>query len=216
MTDVISDITAPVLGETGEPCRECGAPLAEDQRYCLNCGARRGAPRVEIQRPAPAAVAPAATSVARGRTWHAGGATAVAGVATLLLAMGVGVLIGRAGRSSTPDRASAPAQVISVSGAPAAGGPAAATTGAGPSTPATTRHHKRPHATSRRAGGTGSSAVKGGSKASNPTVKKLSKLSPKAYQKQSEKLPKTVGTGGKAPPKDNKPAAGGGGFQAIG
>ncbi len=25
-----------------QPCAECGAPLASDQRYCLSCGARRG------------------------------------------------------------------------------------------------------------------------------------------------------------------------------
>jgi len=41
-------------------------------------------------------------------------------------------------------------------------------------------------------------------------------LSPKGYQKQSQKLPKTLGTGGKPPPKDNKKPAGGGGFQSIG
>src|SRR4051794_5050924 len=28
-------------------CTECAAPLADDQRYCLHCGARRGAPRVD-------------------------------------------------------------------------------------------------------------------------------------------------------------------------
>jgi phosphatidylinositol-3-phosphatase len=31
-----------VPGRTGEKCAECGEPLAPDQRYCLNCGARRG------------------------------------------------------------------------------------------------------------------------------------------------------------------------------
>ncbi len=33
----------------GEPCEECGAPLAADQRYCLNCGQRRGEPRVDYR-----------------------------------------------------------------------------------------------------------------------------------------------------------------------
>ena len=41
--------TTQVLGEAGETCRECGAPLAADQRYCLNCGRRRGEPRVDFQ-----------------------------------------------------------------------------------------------------------------------------------------------------------------------
>jgi hypothetical protein len=211
MTDVTSEITVPILGQAGEPCRECGAPLAEDQRYCLACGARRGAPRVELGRAAPPP-APAPPEPRRPR--RAGGATAIAGVATLLLAMGVGVLIGRAGRADTT-RASAPAQVISVSGGGAPSGAAATTTGGETSSPATARrHHKAKHAKARHA--SGSSGVKGGSKASNPTVQKLSKLSPKEYQKQSQKLPKTVGTGGKPPPKDNKKPAGGGGFEEIG
>jgi hypothetical protein len=33
------DIHAPTLGTRGEPCASCGAPLAGDQRYYLECGA---------------------------------------------------------------------------------------------------------------------------------------------------------------------------------
>ena len=40
------DIHAPTLGAQGEPCAGCGAPLAGDQRYCLECGARRSQARV--------------------------------------------------------------------------------------------------------------------------------------------------------------------------
>jgi hypothetical protein len=29
------------------PCRSCGSPLAADQRYCLDCGERNGAPRLD-------------------------------------------------------------------------------------------------------------------------------------------------------------------------
>jgi hypothetical protein len=29
------------------PCRTCGSPLAADQRYCLQCGERNGAPRLD-------------------------------------------------------------------------------------------------------------------------------------------------------------------------
>jgi len=32
----------PRIGPPGEPCHECATPLAEDQRYCLECGMRRG------------------------------------------------------------------------------------------------------------------------------------------------------------------------------
>jgi len=47
--------------------------------------------------------------------------TVFAGVGVLLLAMGVGVLIGRSGSPSSPKQSAAPAQVISVSSTPAAG-----------------------------------------------------------------------------------------------
>src|SRR4051794_16365522 len=29
------------------PCRTCGSPLADDQRYCLECGSRNGPPRLD-------------------------------------------------------------------------------------------------------------------------------------------------------------------------
>jgi hypothetical protein len=47
-------------------------------------------------------------------------------------------------------------------------------------------------------------------------VKDLNNSSGSDYQKKSEKLPKQVGTSGKAPPKDNKPAGGGSDFEDIG
>jgi hypothetical protein len=47
-------------------------------------------------------------------------------------------------------------------------------------------------------------------------VKNLDKSSGSDYQKKSQKLPKQVGTGGKPPPKDNKPAGGGSDFEDIG
>ncbi len=34
--------------DAGERCTGCGATLAEDQRYCLHCGARRGLPRLDF------------------------------------------------------------------------------------------------------------------------------------------------------------------------
>jgi hypothetical protein len=118
-------------------CVSCDAPLASDQRYCLNCGERRGKSRL----PVPGTVAPdvptaAPTSERRreaNRRRLSSGATLVAGIATLLLALGVGVEIGRTdkGSSSTPARASAPpVQVVTVGGS---GG-----TGAAGTTPSAT------------------------------------------------------------------------------
>ena len=36
------------LGMEGEGCSACGAPLATDQRYCLNCGQARTGPRLDF------------------------------------------------------------------------------------------------------------------------------------------------------------------------
>jgi len=123
--------TQPVQAEGG--CRACGAPLAADQRYCLECGERAGAPRgsqtVPLAPPAPPLEAGGQTSAspahAAAETPRVGTATLLAGVGVLLLAMGVGVLIGRSAAGKTT---AAPAQVISVPAASGAG--AQNTTGA--------------------------------------------------------------------------------------
>ncbi len=102
--------------------------MAEDQRYCLECGERRGAmssvllggPPVSTQAAAPPATPPSPPRDSRGADTPRGSAvTVIAGVGVLLLAMGVGVLIGRSGGSKPS--APAAAQVISVSTAPASG-----------------------------------------------------------------------------------------------
>lgn len=201
-------ITTQTPAVAAEPCASCGAQVAGDQRYCLNCGARRGDARVPFMEilggKAPAPV-PVAAAGAVERTPSQRNLTIVASIGCLLLALGVGVLIGHGGRDTTP-ASSSPAQVISVqgSGSGAAAAPAA-TTGAGAK-----------KASKAKKGGSGSAASAGASHATNKTIKNLDKLSPEQYQKQSQKLPKTVGTGGKAPPKDNKAPAGGGSFQDFG
>ncbi len=101
--------------------------MAADQRYCLECGERRAAMSSVLRGgpptggneasgppspPAPPGAPPADASWQRGNTL-----TVIAGVGVLLLAMGVGVLIGRSG-SSKP--AAAPPQVISVASTPSA------------------------------------------------------------------------------------------------
>jgi hypothetical protein len=105
----------------GDQCTSCGAPLAPDQRYCVQCGQRRGQSRLPVAQPV-AAAAPVRES-RMPRLGH--NAALIAGVGTLLLAMGVGVLIGRSGEKS-PSNAAAPAQVITVGGAGGTAGTAAA------------------------------------------------------------------------------------------
>jgi len=115
---------------TGEQCAACGSPLARDQRYCVACGERRGKPRLPFMdgRPRQVPVAAAPAPPPRRRAGASPGTTLVAGVATLVLAMGVGVLIGRSGgNGSGGGRAAAPpVQVVTVAGS--GGGSAADTT----------------------------------------------------------------------------------------
>jgi hypothetical protein len=84
-------------------CASCDAPLAEDQRYCLECGARRNGARLPFMengaRPAPPSADPSAPArTDRGfQAWAITPSMAAAGVALAVLFLGVGVLIGRSG-----------------------------------------------------------------------------------------------------------------------
>jgi hypothetical protein len=114
--------------ETISTCAACGAPLAGDQRYCLECGERR--PGVsEFLRSGPPRAA-AASAVPPGSRPPGGPApeqpprgnalSLLAGVGVLLLAMGVGVLIGRSGGGTA--RSAPPAEVVTVAGTGASTG----------------------------------------------------------------------------------------------
>ena len=109
--------TQQFVGATvGDRCAACGTQLATDQKYCLNCGERRGKPRFALgSSPAPAAAAPAATSRPPKKQRLSSSTALVAGVGTLLLAMGVGVLIGHTDNGSSKNT-NAPAQIITVGG----------------------------------------------------------------------------------------------------
>jgi hypothetical protein len=126
MGTTLENLHAPTLGEHGEPCAVCGAPLAGDQRYCLECGARRADARVpfmDVLAPAaaaPEAVAPPST---RGPS-EISPATAALGVALAVLFLGVGVLVGRSGGSGSKN-AAAPAPSVVTVGGPSTAGPAA-------------------------------------------------------------------------------------------
>ena len=114
-------------------CRACAAPLAADQRYCLECGE----PGPRARRPLPAALRPPATPAAAAglpasRLAGVTPASGLAGVACLLLAIGIGVLIGRSGGGEQV--AAAP---ITISGAAAS----AAANGATPSAAAPVAFH---------------------------------------------------------------------------
>ncbi len=122
--------STPPLGGPGERCRSCAAPLAEDQRYCLNCGQRRAETRVarefllHTDRPdltdssrvaAPAAPAPAAFGP---RTISPMGAAA--GLGLLLFAVLTGATLGNRAEPT----AAAPQTLVAM---PASTTPAAST-----------------------------------------------------------------------------------------
>jgi hypothetical protein len=129
-------------------------------------------------------------------TWQRGNAlTLIAGIGVLLLAMGVGVLIGRSGGSSSTG-AAAP-QVITVGGA----GTGAANTTPTPTTPAET-----PAAKSAAGAAAGAAAAKHKAKEAGvgatpgkpapPTVlKNLRTGSGQSYEQKSKNLPNVVSTG---------------------
>jgi len=131
----------------GDRCVTCEAPLASDQRYCLTCGERRGRSRFSAaQTTVHAAEAPPKSPDGPReppRRRIASGTTLVTGIATLLLAMGVGVEIGRISNANNGTagqaRASAPSvQVVTVG---SGGGATAATTT--PSTSASTKTNSK-------------------------------------------------------------------------
>ena len=161
-----------------ERCSSCDATLAADQRYCVECGQRRGAARFSAQPAAQPAPEPRKPRLARATS----GTTLVGGVATLLLALGVGVLIGRSGEHGTTT-AKTPVQVVTFSGGaqPAAGATAAVT-----ATPTA------------RAGAKVAAAKAAKSAASKPvssTTNEIAKSVPKAVVK--------IGTPGKGPGYEN-------------
>lgn len=96
MTTQVEEVRRP---QTYEPCEECGAPMDPQQRYCVNCAARRGNganPSSRYfasmsKRARPPLVRPAAKQSPTSR------AAAVGFFALLPIAVVVGVAIGRSG-----------------------------------------------------------------------------------------------------------------------
>jgi hypothetical protein len=198
-------------------CAYCGSSLADDQRYCLECGGRQVVARSPfLERftpPGTPAVAhpsglPGLQGSAAGTFGRPPGVTVLAGLGVLLLAMGVGVLVGRA---AAPRPAAAPAQVITVA-APAVGsaGSGAAGEGAplGASPSGASEHGSSPSSSpsSSRGGashgsstspsrGSSSSGAGAGSKGQGGTPKSKAPSSGESYEQKSRSLPNVVTTG---------------------
>lgn len=88
-----------LLGGPGtDRCSECGAELAADQRYCVECGTRRGRPRFTLPAGAAAAGAQPAAVAAQQPFNRSplGGPMLLLALVAVLVALGIGVLIGNA------------------------------------------------------------------------------------------------------------------------
>jgi hypothetical protein len=163
-------VSASLVASAGDKCSECGAKLAADQRYCVECGTRRGEARIPFMdgllRPAPEAAAAPPRRPRRVRMTANG--TLIAGVGTLLLAMGIGVLIGRSGHDSSTKAAGA--QVITVQGG---GGTGAAAAGAAAGAGAT-----KAASSAKKAKKTTTTAAKKKAAALNQSVQKPGQTTP--------------------------------------
>src|SRR5262245_22081382 len=124
----------PAVGQEGDTCEQCGSVLATDQRYCLNCGWKRGESRVDWERRLNGGSQPAdgtaTAAVAQNPQWTP--AFAILAIALLGVMLLLGVLIGKKGNGST--------QTV------AAQAPATTTTSAAPTTDttATTASNAKP------------------------------------------------------------------------
>lgn len=95
----------PAAPQTATTCANCGAAMAPDQRYCLSCGARRGAPRVPVTAPPGDSGAPPAAPAQSGRPADVSPLAAVIGIALLGGMLLIGVLIGRGNADDSSNQA---------------------------------------------------------------------------------------------------------------
>lgn len=166
-------------------CAACGAAMATDQRYCVECGQRRGAAQLPfLDQAAQRASAPPPAPQPR-RPKMSVNTTLIAIVGTLMLAMGTGVLIGRSASGASGKTGGV--QVLTVPSAAAA--PSVGTTSAGELESSTGAGGGSGETTGAAGGGSKSKAKK-----SAPAKKSTSGALPKP-----EKAVVTIGSKGKGP-----------------
>jgi hypothetical protein len=132
-------------------CDSCGSGMAPDQRYCVECGTRRGRPRFELQ-----AAGGTEPVVERPSGRRPSTMILLAGIVTVLLALGVGFLIGK-----SASKASSVHVVVTTAG----GG--AATSGSSGSGGSTSTGSSGSSGSNANRSGSGSNASSGSSTAPN-------------------------------------------------
>jgi hypothetical protein len=211
MTDAPTETLPIVSAESAlaqaATCRNCSAPLADDQRYCLSCGARVAAPRVEWASAlggSGTAAAPTADGAGgrSGNRWalmldRIGGPMGAAAV--VLVALGVGFLLGQSGSGpSGPATIIQRPPVVNVQGG-----------GTAPAADATS--------TDTTSGGSKSKQGRkdaGGSTAGIPQAATQDDAGGDLDRLRAQ--PEQQATGGEAPRRDNKPSGGGSEAETIG
>lgn len=202
-------------------CSSCGAALADDQRYCLNCGQRQGEPRVDFRQhldtkeaatkagtvsPGPGAAPPEPASKPQ-RDYAP--LAAAGGIAVLGIMLLIGVLIGR-GTGDSNDSSAAP-QVVTVGAAPAASGSKNNEAGSGGTTQGGKKNSGGKSAKNQNTAAGGKTDTGNAPVASDDQLEALQGKTGQEYAEESAKLPDEIATPGNAPPTDKKAPGGGSG-----
>ena len=198
--DQTETVGLPVVGQEGDTCEQCGSVLATDQRYCLNCGRRRGESRVDYESRLNGGVAAtngavAATPAPATQQWTP--AFAILAIALLGVMLLLGVLIGKKGNNNT--------QTVATQAAP--------TTTAAAATPTNTTATTASNNKAAKGGGGGGTApgagkvVQGGS---GSTAGIQTANTGASVQQNAKSGPNVVATQGKPAPLDPSGQAGGG------
>jgi preprotein translocase subunit SecG len=110
----------PVVGREGDTCEQCGSALATDQRYCVNCGWRRGEARVDYERRLGGDLQASSGAVAapQGPASQWTPAFAILAIALLGVMLLLGVLIGKKGNNDTQTVAAQAAPTTTTAAAP--------------------------------------------------------------------------------------------------
>jgi hypothetical protein len=185
----------------GGRCAECGAPLATDQRYCLECGASRAHARVDLEAlyapsapPPPPPRPPVPPAPPRG--WLGITPTGLVGsVAAAAGAFVVGIVLGLVINGDDPQPvAQQEPPVVNVAIPTPAPASAVAPTPTPTPAPESTPEPKTPEPDAQ--------------KLDKQDLEQKENADPEEFQKQSKKLDKAA-TEGAPPPKDDKQAGGG-------
>jgi hypothetical protein len=98
----VSDVSPLAKPQGLEPCEECGAPMDPQQRYCVECAARRGNGSNPASRYFAAMSKKSRRPLTKSQSKPAGGGSRAAAVgffALLPIAVALGVVVGRSGGS---------------------------------------------------------------------------------------------------------------------